>query len=151
MRHLGRIAVRVLEILPHAETSTRCGQCGRSDANTHRPVGERIFTELCGCSPPPGISVALILPEFNPETGLSHDRVLQHRGRMPLIKRAEVKRLTEEAKREIARAHAVEAAGKHIDLGRARAAVVQSAGSTWPWIAVACFGIVVFAALRGGP
>jgi hypothetical protein len=148
------MADRVFEILLHAETSTRFGRRGRwylADANTDRRVGERIFTELCGRYPHPGISVALILSEFNPETGLYHDRVLQHRGRMPLIKRAEVKRLTEEAKREIARAYPVEAAGKNIDLGRAQPAVVRSAGSAWPWIAVACFGIVVFAALRGGP
>jgi hypothetical protein len=153
MGDAGRMADRVFEILLHAETSTRFGRRGRwylADANTDRRVGERIFAELCERYPHPGISVALVLSELNRETGLYHDRVVQSRGGVPLIKRAEVRPLTEEARREIVRAHQAAPAGKDIDLGRSPAAVVPSAGSPWPWIAAACFGMAVYAALRGG-
>jgi hypothetical protein len=147
------MADRVFEILLHAETSTRFGARGRwylADANTDRRVGERIFTELCERYPQPGISVALVLSELNRETGLYHDRVVQSRGGVPMIRRAEVRRLTEQARQEIARAHPSVPDGKDIDLGRGSAAAVPSSGSPWPWIAVACFGMAVFAALRGG-
>jgi hypothetical protein len=147
------MADRVFEILLHAETSTRFGRRGRwylADANTDRRVGERIFTELCERYPHPGISVALVLSELHGETGLYHDRVVQSRGSVPLIKRADVRRLTEEVRREITRAHPIESAGKDIDLARSQAAVVSSTASPWPWIAAACFGMAIFAALRGG-
>lgn len=153
MGDAGRMADRVFEILLHAETSTRFGRRGRwylADANTDRRVGERIFTELCERYPHPGISVALVLSELHRETGLYHDRVVQSRGGVPLIKRAEIRPLTEEVRREIARVHPAGPAGKDIDLGRSQAAVVPSAASPWPWIAAACFGMAVFAALRGG-
>lgn len=147
------MADRVFEILLHAETSTRFGRRGRwylADAHSDRREGARIFTELCERYPQPGISVALVLSELDRESGLYHDRVVQSRGGVPLIKRAEVRRLTEEARREIARAHPAEPAGKDIDLGRGPAALVASSGSPWPWIALVCFGMAIFAALRGG-
>ncbi|WP_439576587.1 hypothetical protein [Elioraea sp.] len=147
------MADRVFEILLHAETSTRFGARGRwylADANTDRRVAERIFTELCERYPQAGIAIAIVLSELNRETGLYHDRVVQSRGGVPLIRRAEVRRLTEEARREIARAHAPEAAAKDIDLGRSQAGAVPSSGSPWPWIAAACLGMAVFAAFRGG-
>lgn len=144
---------RVFEVLLHAETSTRFGARGRwylADANTDRRVAERIFTELCERYPQAGIAIALVLSELNRETGLYHDRVVQSRGGVPLIKRAEVRRLTEEVRREIARAHPSSPTGKDIDLARGPAAAVSSAGSPWPWIAAACFGMAIVATLRGG-
>lgn len=147
------MADRTFEILLHAETSTRFGGRGRwylAGANTDQRVAERLFTELCERYPQQGITVALVLSELSRETGLYHDRVVQSRGRAPLIKRAEIKPLTEEAGREIARAHPAAAAAREIDLGRSPAAAVPSANSPWPWIAAACFGMAIFAALRGG-
>lgn len=128
----------VFEILLHAETSTRFGRRGRwylADAHTDRRVADWLYVELCERYPQRGISIAPVRSELDGASGLYHDRVLVHRGRVPLIRRAEVERLTEAAKREIARAHPP--AGKGIDLGRSRPPPAAGRGSVWPWLAAA--------------
>lgn len=147
------MADRAFEILLYADIPTAYGGRGRwylAGANPDQRVAERFFRELCQAFPQQGITIALVLSELNPETGLYHDRVVYSRGRSPLIKRAEMKPLTEQARAEIARALRTRAAPKDLDLGRSRAAAVPSSASAWPWIAAACFAMAVFAALRGG-
>lgn len=144
---------RAYEILLHADVSTVYGRRGRwylAGANRDRLLADRFFRDLCEAYPQRGVSLALVLSELNPETGLYHDRVLKSRGRVPLIQRAEIRPLTEEAKREIARAVAPAPPAREIDLGRGQAAAAAPAVSPWPWIAAACFAMAVFAALRSG-